>query len=126
VSPDRPHLGLRFGFIALWIASLLWLPVEDPGPLNARILAALACLLLAARGSLRFRRLTLPAWAGLGLTAGLLINPIAAGLMIIKSGLHGHGAPDFDFAVLAAVLADTPIYGLGGLLIGSGLFYLRK
>jgi hypothetical protein len=119
-------LRVRFGFIAVWVSILLWLPLEDTGPLNARILAALACTLLAVRAFLRVDRSTLVLSAGLGLAAGLLVNPITAGLMVFKSGLHGHGAPDFSVATLAAVLADTPVYGIGGLLIGAGIYYLKK
>jgi hypothetical protein len=126
VSRGRHHLGVRFGFIAVWVSILLWLPLEDTGPLNARILAALACTLLAVRAFLRVDRSTLVLSAGLGLAAGLLVNPITAGLMVFKSGLHGHGAPDFSVATLAAVLADTPVYGIGGLLIGAGIYYLKK
>ena len=126
MSRDRHRLGIRFGFLALWAAILLWLPLEDTGPLNPRILAILACLLLAARASLRIHRPAPLKSAGLGLAAGLLVNPITAGLMIFKSGLHGHGAPDFSVATLANVLADTWVYGVGGLLIGAGLYYWKK
>ena len=126
MSRESRQLGVRFGFLTLWVAILLWLPVEDTGPLNPRILAILAGILLAIRGFLRIRRAGVLAAAGFGLAAGLLVNPITAGLMVFKSGLHGHSIPDFSVAMLASVLADTPIYGLGGLLIGAGLYYLRK
>jgi hypothetical protein len=126
VSREGRSLQVRFGFLALWVAVLLWLPIEDTGSLNPRILATLACLLVAVRTYLRTRRRGLLVTAGLGLAAGLLVNPITAGLMVFKSGLHGHGTPDFSVAVLADVLSRTPVFGLGGLLIGAGLFYWKK
>ena len=122
-AADRIKLRVRLSFLALWIAILLWLPVEDTSPTNPRILAAFASLLLAARTALRFRERSLLLHAGLGLGAGLLVNPLTAGLMVIKSGLHAHNIPDFSVAMLAGVLADTPAYGLGGLLIGMGVYY---
>ncbi|HUF38577.1 MAG TPA: hypothetical protein VMN57_08640 [Anaerolineales bacterium] len=123
MSRERLQLDVRLGFLVLWVAILVWLPVEDTTPLYPRILATATSVLLALRGLLRFDRAGLLVTAGLGLVAGLLVNPFTAGLMVFKSGLHAHSAPDFSVATLAAVLADTPVFGLGGLLIGAGLYY---
>jgi hypothetical protein len=41
--------------------------------------------------------------------------------MAIKTGLHGHAAPDFTSAQVIEVFLRTPIWGLGGLLIGLGI-----
>ena len=63
-----------------------------------------------------------------GLLAGLAVGPLASFFMIFKTGLHGHGAPDFTPQQMAAVLLRTPIFGISGLLLGlgSGLAILAK
>ena len=126
MTEGRQNLRIRLSFLALWTAILLWLPVEDTSPTNPRILALVASALLTARTYPRVRTRGPIAHAALGLGAGLLVNPLTAGLMILKSGLHAHNIPDFSVAMLARVLADSPVYGLGGLLIGVGIYYWKS
>ena len=63
-----------------------------------------------------------------GISAGLAVAPIAILLMALKSGIHGHGTPDFTVAQMQAVLTRTPFFALSGLLVGlgSGLYRLAR
>ncbi|MCW5876791.1 MAG: hypothetical protein KIS85_07905 [Anaerolineales bacterium] len=103
---------------ALWvIALLLWLPVEDTHIWFAVALGGLGALW----GALRWRpaisasRPARLAWgAGLGAAAPLL----ALGLMAFKSGVHGHGFPDFTPRQTVQLLQAIPWSAAAGLLIG--------
>jgi hypothetical protein len=55
-----------------------------------------------------------------GFLAGLAVAPLGVGLMLFKTGLHGHSTPDFSPLQAAEVLQRTPYFGLSGLLLGLG------
>jgi hypothetical protein len=55
-----------------------------------------------------------------GTLAGLMVAPLALLLMAFKTGLHGHGTPDFTPAQVQAVLLYSPAWGGSGLLLGLG------
>lgn len=123
-SSDRPPIAIR---LAAWItgaAVLLWLPVEDTDVLRPVGLAATMSAVLAIHLHHRTRP-TDPCqgifvrYPLLGGLAGLATPCLAVGLMIFKSGLHGHGFPDFQFSQIAQVLRGIPVWTLAGLAIGS-------
>jgi hypothetical protein len=113
---------------------LLWLPVEDVRPLGAllfgaalaglaavRILAALPAPYVVQPTSTR----PLLTASLAGALAGLAAAPLAAFLMVFKSGLHAHPIPDFTVEQLLAVLKLAPIFTLAGFMIGTGLGFVR-
>ena len=112
---------------------LLWLPFEDThttwalgfGVAIAAWCAAFVMTKLWARLTAQhpqFRPLALLARFSLvGLLAGLAVSPLALFLMVFKTGLHGHGFPDFTFDQLLSVLRRTPVFGLSGLLLSLGI-----
>ena len=57
--------------------------------------------------------------------AGLLLVPLAILLMAIKTGIHGHGSPDYTLDQMQAVLSRMPFFVLGGALLGAGSGLLR-
>lgn len=113
--------GLRIMSILLGIAILLWIPFEDTGTIWVRLFGVLICTLAAVAAGdriparMRQRWFT---WPVLGLTAGLLVTPAAFLLMAFKSGMHGHGNPEFTPAQVSSVLSSWPIWALAGLLAG--------
>ena len=113
--------SLRLAGILLGMAILLWIPFEDSGTIWVRLFSLLVCMLAAitigSKISLAKRRLWY-AWPAVGLVAGLLVTPTAILLMALKSGIHGHGSPDFTPAQVSAVLSSWPIWAMSGLLAG--------
>ena len=130
-SEPAPPRGLRARLpaVLLGAAILLWLPFEDSGTFWIRLIAVLACALAAAAaGPALVEKLHQRwyAWPVVGLAAGLLVTPAAVLLMAFKSGIHGHGSPDFTPAQVAALLASWPVWALSGLLAGLAVVVWRK
>jgi hypothetical protein len=46
--------------------------------------------------------------------------------MVFKTGVHTHAVTDFTPAQINAVLTRTPVFALGGLLMGLGAALWRK
>jgi hypothetical protein len=115
---------LRYYTFVLGALLLIWLPFEDSNEQLATLFAAGISAGLAAHLVIR-RKLPLPAsllaYLLLGSFVGLAVSPLTFSLMAIKTGLHGHPAPDFTGTQLIAVFLRTPVWALGGLLIGLGL-----
>ena len=115
---------LRYYTFVLGAFLLLWLPFEDSNDqlataLAAAISAGLAAHLVIRRNS--FQTVSFRKYLLLGGAAGLVVGPLTFLLMAIKTGLHGHTAPDFTSAQVIEVFLRMPIWGLGGLLIGLGI-----
>jgi hypothetical protein len=114
---------LRALSLLLGALVLFWLPIEDTSIRAPLLLAAAASTLLALHTYYRLRSGRSRGAAGgtivLAGLAGLAVGPLAVLLMVFKSGLHGHGFPDFSPAELLQVLQDTPRWTLAGLLIGA-------
>ncbi len=113
----RTLLRLRFAGLGVGVLILLWLPVEDLSPRSALALGMLLSAWLAARACIQ-QSFHSPLW--IWAIGGAAVAPLAAGLVIFKSGLHGHGIPDFTLAQVAAILQQSPWFILGGLLVGAG------
>lgn len=113
--------GLRIMAILLGIAILLWTPFEDTGTVWVRLFGVLICTLAAVTAGVMIpagMRQHWAAWPLIGLVAGLLVTPAAILLMAFKSGMHGHGNPEFTPAQVSAVLSSWSIWALAGLLAG--------
>lgn len=116
-------LQMRYFAIFLGIALLFWLPIEDIAETWV-ILFAIAlstwlavALFIAKRISLRSR---LFSHVLVGTFAGILVTPIALLLMVFKTGFHAHEVPDYTTQQLISIVWKTPIWVIGGFLIGLG------
>lgn len=123
----KAPLWFRLTALALGGLLLVWLPVEDSRPLEALLFGAALAGLVAVRILAAFparphtpTRSLLQDSLG-GALAGLAAAPLAAFLMVFKSGLHAHPVPDFTPGQLLAVLKLAPIFALAGGLLGTGL-----
>ena len=119
---------LRLLALVLGIAVLIWLPIEDVSENSVVLFAALVSVWLA----LRYLILVQPGVPHYflrhllaGALAGLAITPFALFMMALKTGLHGHSAPDFTFMQIQVIVYRTPIWILVGLLLGLGVALLR-
>ena len=120
---------LRLAAIMLGVGILAWLPFEESHENWVVFFAVAIAVLSAAAALLR--------WAGPGPrlwliyplitgAAGALVTPLALLLMAVKSGIHGHSAPDYTPAQVSSVLLRTPLWLVSGLLIGLGMAVLRR
>jgi hypothetical protein len=113
------NLSLILGFLLF-----VWLPVEDVKASLVTVFAIAICGLAVARFSILIR--VQPgskhwlAYLLSGIIAGAAITPVTFLLMAFKSGLHGHGSPDFTPEQVISVLWLTPLWIIAGLLIGLG------
>lgn len=105
---------------ALWIvAFLLWLPFEDTEIWMSVTLALGACIWFGLRMFSKKGSNWLPALT-LGLALGAAGPLLAITLMAFKSGLHGHGFPDFTVRQMSVIWNAGPFSLLiGGLLATS-------
>ena len=118
---------LRWLALALALSLLGWLPFEDTS-LQLIFAFSWAIVLLAAWGVLKRqfpRNVPWWAWLAAGLLAGAAVTPLALLLMAVKTGLHGHGAPDFTGAQiqLASRLVALWLAAGGFLGLGAALLY---
>ena len=116
-------IWMRLASLLLGGAILLWLPLEDRGSQYAIITGIAAAGLVGIRLFRRVRgaRSSLLRYAIItGLVGGVLVSVFSAGLMVIKNGIHGHGVPDYSLAQVLDVLYMTPIWMVGGVLVGLG------
>jgi hypothetical protein len=105
---------------ALWtLAFLLWLPFEDTQVGTTAMLAAIGVGWLAFRLPPRHSATwwQVAFWGGL---LGLALPLLAISLMAFKSGLHGHGFPDFTVGQVWLALAALPWSGALGLILALG------
>jgi hypothetical protein len=128
-SRPPPPIWLRLAFIFLGIFILLWLPVEE----HSLALLLLISLLICSLGWLAFldwQRRRQPSSKGkkvllAGMLAGAAVTLVVLALMGIKTGIHGHGAPDYSPAQVSLALRLTPLWICLGLLAG-GLAAVRR
>lgn len=117
--------SLRFAWILLGLALLVWLSLEDQNPRAVLFFSLLVCSLasfsLAWHWHLADRprpyRVIL-----LGIAAGLAVVPVGLFLMALKTGLHSHPKPDFTPDQITWIVSRLPFWGLVGLLGGCSAF----
>ena len=127
-ASNRSRTWLRISGLLLGIVVLVWLPVEESSELGVLVVAGLICTLLGLwllykteshAKHMVWRNVII--WGGMG----LLLAPLAIFLMAIKTGIHGHGTPDFTADQMQAFISRMPFFILGGILLGTGLGLLR-
>ncbi|MCK4977056.1 MAG: hypothetical protein KAS36_08995 [Anaerolineales bacterium] len=138
-SKSTTPIWYRISALIVGIAWLIWLSIEDLSERWVLIFSVTICVLLAVRFIIYYsaqrsknedkypqnkeqrsarRFLFYPL---VGVLTGLAVTPVAIFLMALKTGLHGHFAPEFTSAQVFIVLVRTPIWIVGGLLIGVGV-----
>ena len=112
---------MRAAWTTVGLASFIWLGWEDPSPV---VVILLASLISVAWASTLIKRGALAAQTGLLrwiLMCGLLgaaVGPLAAVLMVLKTGLHGHAPPDFTIEDVLRALRLIPAWAASGALLG--------
>lgn len=138
-SKSTTPIWYRISALIVGIAWLIWLSIEDLSERWVLLFSVTICVLLAVRFLIYYsaqrsknedkypqnreqrsarRFLFYPL---VGALTGLAVTPVAIFLMALKTGLHGHFAPEFTSAQVFIVLVRTPIWIVGGLLIGVGV-----
>jgi hypothetical protein len=113
--------------IFLGVAILIWMAFENNNAVWTVVFAG--CILIVAVAGLFFHRQRAQrgSWWWLpviGLAAGMALAPLAIFFMAVKTGLHGHAAPDFTSEQILRVLQASPIWAASGLFIGAGITIL--
>lgn len=114
---------LRLLALLLGVIILFWLSFEDQSEYAVLLLSTAVCAWWAARFLVERpsgRTTVLIRHIIICTLAGLAIAPVAILLMAFKSGIHGHGSPDFTAWQIQSVLSRTPFLTVGGLLLGVG------
>ncbi len=114
---------LRLAALIISIAVILWLPIEDVNVRYVLILSIAIDTWWATRFIVKLSpdqpRFTVHHII-VGMLAGFAVSPLALFLMVFKSGLHGHGSPDFDLRQMREVMTRAPIWVVAGTLLGLG------
>lgn len=114
---------LRLSGLVLGILLFVWLPFEDITERWVILFSLAISTWMAVRLSIAYQvhaRYFLPLQVLTGTLAGLAVSPVALLLMAFKSGIHGHGVPDFTPQQVVDVLGRTPFWGSAGLFLGLG------
>jgi hypothetical protein len=109
--------------LLLGIGVLVWLPIEEQSELGVLVISGAICTWAAVWILVKpidSDRQLIVRHSLVGAGAGLAIAPLAILLMAFKSGIHGHGTPDFTVAQMQFVLSRTPYFVLSGALVGLG------
>lgn len=116
-----PKQYLRMASIFLGLILLLWLPFEDTSVFLAIAFTVAITGLITIYYLNKYRKAANHWWFYplIGLLAGMAITPLALLLMSIKSGIHGHGFPDYTPMQVVLILQLTPVWILAGFMIGS-------
>ena len=121
--------SLRIMAVLVGAALLLWIPFEDDSTRWVRIFSMGICCLSAIYACTKIapeKRLRWYTYPSVGLLAGLLVTPVTIILMAFKSGLHGHGNPDFTPTQVSSVLSSWPVWAAAGLLAGLAAAIWQK
>jgi hypothetical protein len=114
----------RLAWAVSGLGCVAWFAYEDRGLTAVVLLAVGLCLASGLSGWARMQRTSFRHLGGrrtgalAGLLAGAAIGPVAALLILIKTGLHVHPQPDFTAADLGAVLSAWPAWMGAGLSAG--------
>lgn len=120
------NLAVRLGLLGSGILILVWLPVEDGSTNAAQAIGTAAGTLAALRVIPVGLRQTALGRLAAGLIAGLLASPTAAGLMVLKMGIHAHAISEYSLLDFQVVLGRTPVFALGGLLVAAGVHFILE
>ncbi len=105
------------------IGILVWLPVEERSELGVLVISGSICtwsaVWLLIMPILNEKQLIMRHIL-VGTGAGLLLAPLSILLMALKSGIHGHGMPDFTVSQMQDILSRIPYFVLTGFLVGVG------
>jgi hypothetical protein len=124
-------LPIRWFAILLGMVFLIWIPFEDssttPPLVFAMALTTLGAVIFLSSDKRPFRTALLNSIFA-GTLAGIVITPLALFLMVFKTGLHSHQAPEFSNQQILSIIYRTPIWLLGGFLVGlgSGLWLVNR
>lgn len=116
-------LWLRLAGLVIGASIFVWAPFEDLGIQWVLLLSVVICGWFATRILLSHTTrnwLTVVRHSLVGGLAGLVVAPLAFLLMILKNGLHAHGAPDFTVDQIQILFNLVPYLSISGLLIGFG------
>jgi hypothetical protein len=117
------------GFLTI-AGILIWIPLEDETTFWVSAFAIFISIFLGA--ALLTNRQVLGGWrwvsrgAFIGAVAGLAVVPLAIGLMALKSGIHGHGTPDFSVAQVQRVFGLLPYAVFTGIASGLSVALLTR
>ncbi|KAA3648301.1 MAG: hypothetical protein DWQ07_04730 [Chloroflexi bacterium] len=124
-APDKLRFWLRLCGLLIGFLFLVWLPFEDVDVVYTISLAIAVGAWLLLR-LIYQKQYHLWQFALSGSVFGLLVSPLALTLMAFKSSLHAHGFSDFALPQIRTVLAATPWFILGGLLLGLAIYTLNR
>jgi hypothetical protein len=114
---------LRISGLIMGIGILVWLPVEERSELGVLVISGSICtwsaVWLLIMPILNEKQLIMRHIL-VGTGAGLLLAPLSILLMALKSGIHGHGMPDFTVSQMQDILSRIPYFVLTGFLVGVG------
>ncbi|MDZ4767559.1 MAG: hypothetical protein SGJ24_00385 [Chloroflexota bacterium] len=111
------------------VALLVWLSLEDANSLAPALLGWIGALLIvlspirpgAEKDRRAWRMLPMVRGAAVGVAAAL----IAALLMLVKTGWHGHPVPDYPLGMIVEMLTRAPLWAGAGILAGIGVYSWR-
>jgi hypothetical protein len=125
---NKKKTWLRLAGFLIGVVVLAWLAIEENSEPGVLLISGLICtwgavwLLYKTETVGRHMIFRYILVAG---GAGLLLAPLAILLMAIKTGIHGHGSPDYTVDQMQNVFSRIPYFGLGGVLLGTGVGLLR-
>ncbi len=102
---------------------MLWLPIEDQGILFPVLFGIAFAFLLLFQWA---PSTSLGHYAWLGARLAFTAPLIALLLMLLKSGLHQHGFPDFPVNSFLTLFKSVPIVTMVGALCGLFASYSMK
>jgi hypothetical protein len=112
---------MRAAWTIAGLASFVWLGWEDPSPVVVILMASLIsvawAITLIKRGTL-LEQTGLMRWLLVSGLLGAAVGPLAAILMVLKTGLHGHAPPDFTIEDVLRALQLIPAWAASGALLG--------
>ena len=120
----RLRLG-RWALLLTLVVTLAWLAVEEKSRMGTVIFALPWAALIVCRLRPRSPKPFVDVLVR-SILAGALVGPLAALLMLVKVGVHGHPQPDYAVADVLAMLAWTPLGASLGALFGLGLGMIRE
>jgi hypothetical protein len=121
-TQNIPPLWLRGVIFIFAVILIFWLPVEDATAETPFLFSIIAGSLLTLLASTKIHippcQLIWIRYPIAGVVTGFIIPFVAVLLMLFKSGLHGHGFPDFTTLQYISILQRTPGLMAVGVFVG--------